>query len=83
MARLHKSVYESLPAVYVVAGAALLWLSYSHGAAWWSNWCALGGVLALIAGLVIWMHRKDYRATSGDYLRRGRPVIEESRDEQR
>ncbi len=76
MPRLNKPLYESLPAAYVALGAALLWASYHWRDAWWSTLSALGGFLAMVASLVLWMHRRDYRATSADYLRRGRPVDE-------
>ena len=74
MARLAKPVYESLPFVYLLGGLLLLALSYRHGDSWWSGLCAGVGLLALVGGLAIWMHRRDFRATSADYLRRGKPV---------
>ena len=82
MPRLNKPVYESLPAAYATLGAALVWASYQWRAAWWSTLGALGGFTAIVAALVLWMHRRDYRATSADYLRRGRPVVDPG-DEQR
>ena len=74
MPRLNKPMYESLPAFYGGIGTVVLWLSYRFRDSWWSSLCALGGLAALVAGLAVWMHRRDYRATSADYLRRGRPV---------
>ena len=82
MPRLNKPFYESLPAAYAALGAAMLWLSYHWREAWWSTLCALGGLVAMIAGLAVWMHRRDYRASGEDYQRRGRPVAEAA-DEQR
>ena len=73
MPRLKEPIYESLPVLYVAAGAALLWLSYRGRHSWWSALCALGGFLAMVGGLAIWMRRRDYRATSVDYRRLGRP----------
>jgi len=61
---LNKPVYESLPSLYVLAGALLLWLSYRDRDNWWSTLCAVAGLVAMVAGLVISMHRRDYRATS-------------------
>jgi hypothetical protein len=55
------------------AGAALLWLSYHGQDSWWSALCALGGFLVMVVGLAVWLRRRDYRATSADYRRRGRP----------
>ena len=81
MPRLSKPLYESLPAVYVALGATLLWLSYRGRESWWSTLCALAGLVALVGGLMVWMHRRAYRATSGDYRRRGQPVVD-SEDEQ-
>jgi len=78
---LYKPVYESLPALYAGLGATLVWFSYRYQENWWSTLCALAGLVGLIAGLVVWMHRRDYRATSVDYRHRGRPVGG-SRDEQ-
>jgi hypothetical protein len=78
MARLNKPVYESLPVLYMLTGVVLLWLSYLNNDSWWSTLCAVGGLVAMVAGLVIWMHRRDYRATSADYVRRGRPPGEGS-----
>lgn len=74
MPYLSKRVYESLPGVYAALGATLLWLSYRYRAEWWSTTCAVAGLVGAVAGLMIWMHRRDYRATSADYLRRGKPV---------
>ncbi len=34
------------------------------------------GLLGLVAGLMVWMRRRDFRATSADYMQRGRPVGE-------
>jgi hypothetical protein len=73
MPLLNKPIYESLPVLYGMAGAVLLWLSYHGRDSWWSGLCALGGFLALVGGLAVWMRRRDYRATSTDYRRRGRP----------
>jgi hypothetical protein len=77
MPYLGKRVYESLPGVYAALGAALLWLSYRYRAEWWSTTCAVAGLAGTVAGLMIWMHRRDYRATSADYLRRGKPVSDD------
>ena len=76
MPHLNRGVYESLPAAYAVLGAALLWLSYRHREDWWSTVCALAGFAGVVVGLVIWMHRRDYRAMGADYRNRGRPVVD-------
>ena len=85
MPHLANPVYESLPTAYGALGATLLWASYQWRGAWWSTLSAALGFVAVVAGLVLWMHRRDYRATSADYLRRGRPVVDprnDARDEQ-
>jgi hypothetical protein len=74
--RINKPLYESLPALYAALGVLLLWLSYRHRDAGWSTACAVAGLLGLVAGLMVWMRRRDYRATSADYMQRGRPVGE-------
>jgi hypothetical protein len=76
MARLAKPVYESLPYAYLLAGVVLLIESYRDSELWWSGLCAGVGLLALVGGLAVWMHRRDFRATSADYLRRGKSVID-------
>jgi hypothetical protein len=72
--RLYKPIYESLPVVYALLGAMLLWFSYRHRVEEWSTPCAVVGLVGLVAGLMVWMRRRDYRATSADYMQRGRPV---------
>jgi len=76
MPYLSKRLYESLPGVYAALGATLLWLSYHYRAEWWSTTCAVAGLVGTVAGLMIWLHRRDYRATSADYRRRGKPVLD-------
>ena len=59
---LQKPLYESLPYYYVVAGLAALaaGLYVNHG-----GWLWVGTVLGLcsvLAGAVVWLRRRDYRA---------------------
>ncbi|HEY8538224.1 MAG TPA: hypothetical protein VIL28_05110 [Steroidobacteraceae bacterium] len=60
-----RPIYEVLPYVYMVVGAVLL------GFAWFSS--ALPGVLlglgslSMLAGIVIWLRRKDYRTRQAEY----------------
>lgn len=62
---LARPIYEFLPYLYMFIGAVLL------AAAWLSD--ALPGVLmgvgalSLLAGLVVWLRRRDYRATQAEY----------------
>jgi hypothetical protein len=74
MRHLDKRLYESVPVVYGALGATLLWVSYRFRDDGWSTPCAVAGLLGLVAGLMVWMHRRDFRATSADYMQRGRPV---------
>jgi len=76
MPRLAKPIYESLPVAYLLGGVVMLVLSYRYSASWWSGLCVLLGLVALVGGLAVWLHRRDYRATSADYLRRGKPVLD-------
>ncbi|HEU4654764.1 MAG TPA: hypothetical protein VFS47_12305 [Steroidobacteraceae bacterium] len=64
---LARPVYESLPYAYMVIGIALI------AAAWWVDAKALpsvlmvAGGLSVIGGLVLWMHRRDYRQKQAEY----------------
>jgi len=78
--RLTKPVYESLPGLYAALGGALLWASYRWRAESWSVACTAAGFIVLVLALVLWMHRRAYRATSADYQRRGRPLIDSNDD---
>jgi hypothetical protein len=81
MPYLSKRVYESLPGVYAALGATLLWLSYRYRAEWWSTTCAVAGLVGTVAGLMIWMHRRDYRATGADYRNRGQTLRDAENDQ--
>jgi hypothetical protein len=80
MPHLAKPLYESLPAAYGALGAALLWASYHWRGAWWSTLSGALGFMAVVVGLVLWMHRRYFRATSADYRQRGRPVVDPRND---
>ncbi len=62
-----RPVYELIPYVYMVVGLALL------GAAWLLETELLPGIflllgsLSLMAGIVLWLRRKDYRTTQAEY----------------
>jgi hypothetical protein len=63
---LPRPIYEAIPYASAAAGALLI------GVAWYTDYAprgfalAVGGLLG-IAGLVLWMKRRDYRSTQGDY----------------
>ena len=81
MARLARPLYESMPGLYVALGLALLWASYRWRDEWWSALGAVAGFVAVVSGLVLWMHRRDYRTMSADYQRRGRSLLESNEDQ--
>jgi hypothetical protein len=62
-----RPLYELIPYVYMLVGLALL------GAAWLITMETLPGVLlllgslSLLAGIVLWLRRKDYRTTQAEY----------------
>ena len=60
---LSKPVYESLPFYYIAVGlialAASLYLNYWH----WPLICVLVGLGSFLGGLVVWLKRRDYRAS--------------------
>ena len=56
-----KPAYESIPYFYVIAGvcslAASVYLDYSF----WPTLCFTVGIACLVAGLVVFLRRRDYR----------------------
>lgn len=64
---LARPVYEFLPYLYMLVGVALL------GAAWLIDMQTLPsifmvvGALSLMAGLVLWLRRRDYRTRQTEY----------------
>jgi hypothetical protein len=64
---LARPVYELLPYLYMLVGLALL------GAAWLVEARALPsvlmvvGALSVMAGLVLWLRRRDYRTRQAEY----------------
>jgi hypothetical protein len=65
-----RPIYELLPYVYMVVGVALL------GVAWFTEMETLPGILlvvgslSLLAGIVLWLRRKDYRTRQAEYTNR-------------
>jgi hypothetical protein len=62
-----RPIYELLPYLYMLVGAAMV------GAAWFLNLETLPGILlalgslSLLAGIVLWLRRKDYRTRQSEY----------------
>jgi len=71
---LPRPVYEALPWLYGLGGVLCLLASYRLTNATLSSLLALVGVLAVIAGLVVALRRRDFREQKSNY---GNPFDEE------
>lgn len=60
---LSKPVYESLPYYYLVAGIAALGLGWFLDLGYWPEVCFAAGFIALVAGAVLLLKRRAYRAS--------------------
>lgn len=58
---LPKSVYEALPYYYIGLGVAAGLASFLLEQRPWPEILAAAGVVGLVAGLVLWLKRRDYR----------------------
>jgi hypothetical protein len=65
--RISRPLYESLPYVYIAIGAAAVGASFAWRVAEWSVILAAFGLLALVAGLVLALRRRDYRIQKRHY----------------
>jgi hypothetical protein len=61
-----RPLYEVLPYAYMAAGAAALGAAFFAEHAPHGFLMLLGG-LGLTVGLVLWMRRRDYRASQAEY----------------
>jgi hypothetical protein len=61
-----RPLYEVLPYVYMAAGAAALGVAFFVERAPHGLLLLLGG-LGLTVGLVLWMRRRDFRASRAEY----------------
>lgn len=59
--------YEFLPYLYMVAGALFLGASWYLTEGAWPLLLLGAGALCLIAGLVLWLKRRDYRTAQSEY----------------
>lgn len=60
---LSKSVYESLPWYYLAAGLVALGLGFFVDRGPWPEILFAAGFVGLVAGLVLLLKRRDYRAS--------------------
>jgi hypothetical protein len=65
--RLSRPLYESLPWLYAGGGIGAIAASYPLVARPWSLVLGLCGVVALIAGLAVWLRRRDFRELRANY----------------
>ena len=60
-----RPIYESLPYLYMLAGAVSLAASLYINHWYWPTICFVTGLICLVAGLVVLLKRRDYRETDG------------------
>ncbi len=65
--RLSRSIYESLPYVYMLAGIGALLASFLWRAADWSDLMAGFGLMVVITGLALALRRRDFRIQKRRY----------------
>jgi hypothetical protein len=65
--RFSRPVYESLPWLYIACGIAALVGSYLMPSGVLSLVVGLGGLIAVLGGVVILLRRRDYRALRSEY----------------
>jgi hypothetical protein len=65
--RLARPVYESLPLIYMLIGAAAILLFYINPPGFAGKAAFVIGLLALTAGLTLFLRRRDYREFSREY----------------
>ncbi|HEX7012081.1 MAG TPA: hypothetical protein VF161_05020 [Steroidobacteraceae bacterium] len=64
---LARPVYESLPYLYMLVGVALLAAAFLIGQGLWPSVLLALGALSVLAGLVVWLRRRDYRTRQAEY----------------
>lgn len=64
---LARPIYELMPYLYMIVGAALLAGSWFVRTSPWPVVMVIVGMAALIGGLMVWLRRRDYRDTQSEY----------------
>jgi Flp pilus assembly protein TadB len=64
---LARPVYESLPYVYMIVGLGLLAAAWFVDSETLPSVFMVVGALSLMAGLVLWLRRRDYRTRQAEY----------------
>jgi hypothetical protein len=62
-----RPLYELLPYLYMLVGTVLLTAAWLVEVQLWPSVFLAVGALSLMAGLVLWLRRKDYRAKQAEY----------------
>ena len=65
--RLSKPLYETLPYLYILAGLLAIGGSYLLGRNLWSDVVLVFGMFCVLAGVVVLLKRRDYRANRAEY----------------
>ena len=65
--RLSRPLYEGLPWIYLAGGLAALIASYLSASRTLSLTFGLGGLLSVLAGIVVLLRRRDYRELRSQY----------------
>jgi len=60
---LPRKIYELIPFYYLALGVAGLGAAFYLESPFWADVLAVGGLLALLLGLVVLLRRKGYRAS--------------------
>ena len=62
-----RPLYELLPYLYMLLGTGLLAAAWLVQLRVWPSVFLAVGALSLMAGLVLWLRRKDYRTKQAEY----------------
>ena len=64
---LARPIYEFLPYLYMLVGAALLTAAWFRWIDTLPSVLMVVGCLSLMAGLILWLRRRDYRSRQSEY----------------